>query len=160
MGGNIGGSVLPLVHQAIESMKANVPQGLADLTGGEYIVFENTHSLDEALSRLSNHAHNRYQLSFQVSQPAPGFHRLEVGLRAPIAAMVFARAGYWPDTVASPSAGSVPAGPATTGSPVCAGSGACNRDIRASENSRPSDKAATEEKPGADSKLQPVSMQR
>jgi hypothetical protein len=131
-------------------MKTNVPQGIADLTGGEYIVFENTQNLNQALSRLSNYAHNRYQLSFQVSKPSPGLHRLEIGLRAPIGAKVFARAGYWPDIVSSALNGSIPAGSATTGgSPLCTGSGACNRDTQVRDDSGRA-KATKEQKSAAD----------
>jgi hypothetical protein len=77
-------------------MHTNVPQAIANLTGGEYVLFHNSQGLDQALGMLANHAHNRYQLSFQVKAPAPGPHRIQVSLRDESAALVWARAGYWP----------------------------------------------------------------
>jgi hypothetical protein len=79
-------------------MDSNIPQAIANLTGGEYVLFHNEKGLDEALGSLANHAHNRYQLSFTVKNPDPGPHRLEVFLREASSARVFARAGYWPST--------------------------------------------------------------
>jgi hypothetical protein len=52
---------------------------------------------------LDNHAENRYQLSFQVKNPEPGFHKLEVLVRGGQAFEVSARAGYWA-TAPSPGA--------------------------------------------------------
>jgi hypothetical protein len=89
-------SLLPIIHGIAEEMKTNIPQGIADLTGGEYIVFGNAHGFDSALGGLANHAQNRYQLSFQASNPAPGPHKLEVYLARGIGARVVARTGYWP----------------------------------------------------------------
>jgi hypothetical protein len=84
----------------------NIPQTIANLTGGEYVLFKNTKKLDEALALLANHVHNRYQLSFAVRNPAPGPHKLEVGLRGGGNVIVSARAGYWPQEEPSrPAAG-------------------------------------------------------
>lgn len=74
----------------------NIPQTIARLTGGEYVVFKNTKNLDEALGMMANHIHNRYQLSFTARNPAPGPHKLEVGLREGGNVIISARAGYWP----------------------------------------------------------------
>lgn len=84
---------IPFIGKAVEAMKINVPQGVADLTGGEYIVFSNTHNFEDALQTLGNHAHNRYQLSFQVKEPTPGLHKLDVYV-AKRDASVAARKGY------------------------------------------------------------------
>jgi hypothetical protein len=89
-------SLLPLIHGIAEEMKRNIPQGIADLAGGEYIVFDNAHSFDGALGSLANHAQNRYQLSFQAYNPAPGPHKLEVFLSRGMGARVVARTSYWP----------------------------------------------------------------
>jgi VWFA-related protein len=93
--GNVG--LMPIIHAVADEMKTNIPQGIADLTGGEYIVFSNAHSFDTALGSLANHAQNRYQLSFQVTNPAPGPHKIEVLLSRDIGARVAARTSYWPN---------------------------------------------------------------
>jgi VWFA-related protein len=74
----------------------NIPQTIANLTGGEYVLFHNEKGLDEALGLLANHAHNRYQLSFKVRNPAPGPHKLEVFVREGGGVRISARAGYLP----------------------------------------------------------------
>ncbi len=81
----------------------NIPQTIANLTGGEYVLFKNTKNLDEALGLLANHVHNRYQLSFTARNPAPGPHKLEVGLRGGGSVIISARAGYWPAEAPSQS---------------------------------------------------------
>jgi VWFA-related protein len=90
--------LMSLLHSSSSEMDSNVPQAIANLTGGEYVLFHNEKGLDEALGNLANHAHNRYQLSFTVKDPEPGPHRLEVFLRDGSAARIYARAGYWPVT--------------------------------------------------------------
>ena len=80
----------------------NVPQTIADITGGEYVLFHNEKGLDDALGLLANHAHNRYQLSFKVKKPAPGPHKLEVFLRESANVRISARAGYIPDATQMP----------------------------------------------------------
>ena len=88
--------LLSLLHSSASDMTSNVPQSIANLTGGEYVLFHNEKGLDDALGKLANHAHNRYQLSFRVKNPEPGPHRLEVLLREGGGAQISARAGYWP----------------------------------------------------------------
>lgn len=92
---DIGGPILSLIRFSAAQMHTNVPQAVANLTGGEYILFHNPRGLDEALGMLANHAHNRYQLSFQVKNPTPGPHTIQVSLRDASGALVWARAGYW-----------------------------------------------------------------
>jgi VWFA-related protein len=93
---DIGGPIVSLVRWSASQMHTNVPQAVANLTGGEYVLFHNSQGLDQALGMLANHAHNRYQLSFQVKDPAPGPHRIQVSLRDESGALIWARAGYWP----------------------------------------------------------------
>ena len=93
---NFGGPIVSLVRWSASQMHTNVPQAVANLTGGEYVLFHNSEGLDQALGMLANHAHNRYQLSFQVKDPAPGPHTIQVSLRDASAALIWARAGYWP----------------------------------------------------------------
>jgi VWFA-related protein len=88
--------LMSLLHSSATQMNSNVPQSIANLTGGEYVLFHNEKGLDEALGKLANHAHNRYQLSFTAKNPQPGPHRIEVLLREGGGAQISARAGYWP----------------------------------------------------------------
>ncbi len=93
---NIGGPIVSLLRWSASQMHTNVPQAVANLTGGEYVLFHNSQGLDQALGMLANHAHNRYQLSFQVKDPTPGPHTIQVSLRDGSGALIWARAGYWP----------------------------------------------------------------
>jgi VWFA-related protein len=93
---DFGGPIVSLIRWAASQMHTNVPQAVANLTGGEYVLFHNSQGLDQALGMLANHAHNRYQLSFQVKDPTPGPHKIQVSLRDASGALIWARAGYWP----------------------------------------------------------------
>lgn len=84
-----------LLHNAGSQSGSNIPQTIADLTGGEYVLFKSRKGLDDALGLLANHADNRYQLSFKVKDPTPGLHRLEVLVRHGGGVEISARAGYW-----------------------------------------------------------------
>jgi hypothetical protein len=91
-----GSMILPLLHLAAEEMKANVPQAIADLTGGEYIIFDSPNSFDSALGMLGNHAHGRYHLSFRPNKATPGAHKIDVSLAEPLTGVfVASRRGYW-----------------------------------------------------------------
>jgi VWFA-related protein len=104
---DFGGPILSLIKWSASQMHTNVPQAVANLTGGEYVLFHNERGLDEALGMLANHAHNRYQLSFQVKNPSPGPHTIRVSLRDGSGAIIWARAGYWATaSSAVPKAGS------------------------------------------------------
>ncbi len=87
--------LISLLRSSASEMETNVPQAVENLTGGEYVLFNNEKNLDEALGLLANHAHNRYQLSFRVKKPIPGPHKLEVFLREGGNVKISARAGYW-----------------------------------------------------------------
>ncbi len=100
--------LISLLRSSASEMETNVPQAVANLTGGEYVLFNNEKNLDEVLGLLANHAHNRYQLSFRVRKPAPGPHKLEVFLRGGGNVRISARAGYWA------GGNSAPIPPATT----------------------------------------------
>jgi hypothetical protein len=73
----------------------NIPRTVANLTGGEYVLFSDARGLDEALGLLANHAHNRYELSYRVKSSQPGLHRISVRLREPMEVQVAARTSYW-----------------------------------------------------------------
>ena len=78
-------------------LQHNVPETVAQLTGGEYYHFEDARSLVRALVTISNHVPNRYMLSFQPQSPHPGFHSIELRLRDYPGLRVTARTSYWAD---------------------------------------------------------------
>lgn len=94
--------LISLLRSAGHDAESNVPQLIANLTGGEYVLFQNRNGLDEALGLLANHAHNRYQLSFTVKNPTPGPHKLEVYVRSAGSLQISARAGYLPTSEPEP----------------------------------------------------------
>ena len=85
-------STLLMVTQA---MKKNVARELARLSGGEYATFTRDKALEAHLSDLAQRVHNRYMLSFQPQNPAPGLHTLHVTLTQDYDARVIARTNYW-----------------------------------------------------------------
>jgi VWFA-related protein len=80
-----------------DSLERNVPETVAQLTGGEYFKFEDQKTLVRDLVTISNHIPNRYVLSFHPTAPHPGFHAVELKLRDYPALHVTARSGYWAD---------------------------------------------------------------
>lgn len=93
------------VLMAVNAMRRNVPKTLAAMSGGEYEPFTRERGFEDRISEAAKHAHNRYMLSFYPSDPAPGFHTLQVKLTQDYAARVVARANYWAvnDAAAKPS---------------------------------------------------------
>jgi hypothetical protein len=81
----------------VDALQRNVPETVAELTGGEYFKFENSRSLERALFTISNHVPNRYVLSFHPQSPHPGFHGIELKLREYPNLRLTARSGYWVD---------------------------------------------------------------
>ncbi len=84
-----------------DSLERNVPETVAQLTGGEYFKFEDRKTLVRDLVTISNHIPNRYVLSFHPTAPHPGFHAVELKLRDYPALRVTARSGYWADEPAT-----------------------------------------------------------
>jgi VWFA-related protein len=82
---------------AANGLQRNVPETVAQLTGGEFFHFENARGLVRALVTISNHVPNRYMLSFQPQSPHPGFHSIELRLRDYPGLRVTARNSYWAD---------------------------------------------------------------
>jgi hypothetical protein len=82
---------------ATDEMKRNVPESVAQLTGGEYFSFKDAKSLTRNLATISNDVPNRYVLSFQPNSPHPGLHSLSLSLRTRPELAVKARSAYWVD---------------------------------------------------------------
>jgi VWFA-related protein len=88
--------------RAADGLQRNVPETVAQLTGGEYFRFENSRGLVRDLLTISNHVPNRYVLSFQPASPHAGFHAVELKLKDHPGLHVTARSGYWADEDAEP----------------------------------------------------------
>ena len=82
---------------ATDAMKRNVPESVAELTGGEYSSFKDAKSLSRNLVTISNDVHNYYILSFEPNSPHSGLHALSLGLRDRPELEVKARSAYWVD---------------------------------------------------------------
>jgi VWFA-related protein len=87
--------------RAADDLQKNIPETVAQLTGGEYFKFENSRSLVRDLLTISNHVPNRYVLSFQPQSPHAGFHAVELKLRDEPGLRVTSRSGYWADSDAT-----------------------------------------------------------
>jgi VWFA-related protein len=80
---------------AVQAMKKNVAKQIALMSGGEYAPFTRDKGFEERVAEVSQHARNRYLLSFSPSDPTPGLHTLRVHLTQDYGAHVVARANYW-----------------------------------------------------------------
>jgi len=93
---------------ATDSLRRNIPETVAHLTGGEYFKLTDAKSFERSLQAISNHIPNRYVLSFQPQSPHPGFHVIHLQLPNYTDLQVTARSSYW----ATPDA-AIPAPPST-----------------------------------------------
>jgi len=84
-------------------LRRNVPETVANLTGGEYYPFKDVRSMERDLMTISNHVPNRYVLSFYPQSPHPGMHALTLKLKEYPGLEISARSSYWADNEASPS---------------------------------------------------------
>ena len=82
---------------ATDGLKRNVPETVANLTGGEYFKLTNSKNLEHDLATISNHIPNRYILSFQPQSPHTGLHALDLRLKNYPDLRITARSGYWAD---------------------------------------------------------------
>ncbi len=83
------------VMAIIGSLRKNVPETVAHLTGGEYLSFSNEKTLEKDMQTLTNHVPNRYVLSFRPSDPRPGLHTVLLTLKDRPQLKVAARTSYW-----------------------------------------------------------------
>jgi VWFA-related protein len=82
---------------ARDGFKRNVPESVAQLTGGEYFGFKDATTLSRHLITISNDVPNYYVLSFRPQSPDPGLHTLELRLKDRPELQVSARHAYWVD---------------------------------------------------------------
>jgi hypothetical protein len=82
---------------AKDGFRRNVPESVAQLTGGEYFAFKDATTLRRHLITISNDVPNYYVLSFRPQSPQPGLHALELRLKDRPELQVSARNAYWVD---------------------------------------------------------------
>jgi VWFA-related protein len=79
------------------SLRKNVPETCAKLSGGEYFTFKDDKSLRRDLFTISNDVPNRYVLTFRPQSPHSGLHALTVELNGRQNLRIDARTEYWVD---------------------------------------------------------------
>jgi len=82
--------------RALEAVREDASAGLASLSGGEQVEFEDSRALAQELSLLTSDLSTAYTLSFRPSSKEPGFHtiKVEAGTIADRLNMT-ARSSYW-----------------------------------------------------------------
>ena len=83
------------------SLRKNVPETCAHLSGGEYFSFKDPKSLRRGLFTISNDVPNRYVLTFRPQSPHTGLHALTVELNNRPNLRLDARTEYWVDEPAN-----------------------------------------------------------
>ena len=81
----------------MDGLSRNVPETVAQLTGGEYFQFKDARSLERDLATISNHVPNRYMLSFHPQSPHTGLHAVTLRLKNYPNLELSARDSYWVD---------------------------------------------------------------
>jgi VWFA-related protein len=84
---------------AKDGLQRNVPESVAQLTGGEYFAFKDATTLSRHLITISNDAPNYYVLSFHPQSPLPGLHALNLRLKDRPELQLSARNSYWVDVL-------------------------------------------------------------
>jgi hypothetical protein len=82
---------------ARDGFKRNVPESVAQLTGGEYFAFKDAATLARRLISISNDVPNYYVLSFRPQSPHPGLHALQLRVKNRPGLRLRARKAYWVD---------------------------------------------------------------
>lgn len=72
-----------------------VLQRLADATGGRLYVAASGRQLDAAFAQIEQDLRTQYTVSFPPQQGTPGYHSLQVEVRAPQKLVIHAREGYY-----------------------------------------------------------------
>jgi VWFA-related protein len=86
----------------MDSLRLDVPQSVAHITGGEFYRFHDAKSMERDLVAISSHVPNRYLISFHPTSPHPGLHTLQVRLPGYAKLNLSARNNYWIDDTATP----------------------------------------------------------
>jgi len=88
-------NLLGIFSSLLRSAKENVPQTVAEMSGGEYLPFHDEKSLEQQLAGVNNHFFNEYLLSFTPKKLSLGQHSLRVVVSSRGDVVVTARTGYW-----------------------------------------------------------------
>ena len=72
-----------------------VLQRLADETGGRFYVAQSSKDLEAMFAEIEQDLRTQYYVSFPPQQVTPGFHRLQVEVRAPQKLKIHTRQGYY-----------------------------------------------------------------
>jgi VWFA-related protein len=91
------------VLAGLHGLQRNVPETVAELTGGEYFHFKDAKTMERDMQTISNHVPNRYILSFHPQSPHPGLHAVSLRLKNYPNLDLAARNSYWVE--GEPSAG-------------------------------------------------------
>jgi VWFA-related protein len=78
-----------------KSAQENIPETIAEMSGGEYIVFSDEKKLEGRMADVDNHFFNQYLLSFTPKKLSPGQHSLRVTVHGYGEVAVNSRTGYW-----------------------------------------------------------------
>jgi VWFA-related protein len=89
-----GVNFLDLAYRTAQAMRKNIPNTIAQMTGGEYELFATRKKFETRMIDFTNHLHSRYLLSFVPNMPHPGLHQLRVRLKDGKDALVLARTTY------------------------------------------------------------------
>jgi VWFA-related protein len=82
---------------ARDGLSRNVPESVAQLTGGEYFDFNNAKTLGRDLLTVSNDLPNYYVLSFRPQTPHAGIHSLQLRVANRSGLQLRSRKAYWVD---------------------------------------------------------------
>ena len=86
------------LRMAINAARKNVAKEIATMSGGEYAPFSTKRSFEDRIVTISQHARNRYLISFHPTSKVEGLHVLDVKLTRDLDARVVTRANYWAES--------------------------------------------------------------
>ncbi len=88
-------NLLGVFSALTKSAKENIPETIAEMSGGEYHFFSDEKKLEDAMADVNNHFFNQYLLSFTPKKLSLGQHSLRVEVRGRSDVALSARTGYW-----------------------------------------------------------------
>jgi VWFA-related protein len=96
-----GPDLLGPILMTVNAMRKNVPKTVAEMTGGEYELFETKRNFELRMTDFTNHLHSRYLLSIVPRDPHPGLHEIRIRLKdrkETKGATALARTSYWAES--------------------------------------------------------------
>jgi VWFA-related protein len=88
-------NLLGIFSALTKSAQDNIPQTIAEMSGGEYYLFNDEKKLEDRMADVNNHFFNQYLLSFTPKKLSLGQHSLRVEVHGHGEVAVSARTGYW-----------------------------------------------------------------